>query len=337
MTRPLTVVLLVTMGLTAAAVVRKETLKSTGGVPAHVAGLFELPFNFQQLASGEYYVFDRRAHAVYRLDKTLHSAEKIVEIGPEQGRLFGPTAFDSEPEGSFVVADAPAGRERIQIFNRQGQRVGGFELPNRWAPRLTLGPLVLNGVASLQYTGRSIIVSYPDIGALVTEYGLAGTPVRTFGHLRPTGHEGDRDIHIALNAGLPLVNPKGGFYYVFLAGTPVFRKYDRFGQLVFERHIEGVEIDPIVLNLPSSWPRRNFERRGEYPLVLPTIRTAAVDPAGNLWIAFVTPAIYVYDGNGDKIRTIELRAAGLVSPSSLHFPTRERLLVTPGCYEFPVR
>ena len=70
------------------------------------------------------------------------------------------------------------------------------------------------------------------------------------------------------------------------------------------------------------------------PLVAPTVRTAAVDPAGRLWVSFVVPFTYVYDGDGEKIRTVQFRGAGVVAPSSLSFGNRGRLLVTPGCYEF---
>ena len=66
----------------------------------------------------------------------------------------------------------------------------------------------------------------------------------------------------------------------------------------------------------------------------PTIRTAAVDRAGNLWIAFVVPYTYVYDRDGDKTRTVQFRAAGIITPNSLFFGSNGRLLVTPGLYEF---
>jgi len=70
------------------------------------------------------------------------------------------------------------------------------------------------------------------------------------------------------------------------------------------------------------------------PLVIPTIRTAAVDTAGNLWVTFVVPYTYVYDRDGDKIRTLQFRAAGITAPNSLFFGPKGRLLVTPGLYEF---
>ena len=48
------------------------------------------------------------------------------------------------------------------------------------------------------------------------------------------------------------------------------------------------------------------------------------------------PYTYVYDRNGDKVRTVQFRAAGMVSPGSFFFESRDRLLVTPGCYIFAI-
>jgi hypothetical protein len=310
-----------------------EVLDAAGGLPAHIAGLFEEPLAFQQARSGEYFVFDRRAHAVYAVDAGRRAARRLVEIGSEPGRLLGPSAFDLEPNGSFVVADGPRGRERVQIFAPGGARVAGFTLPGRNVPRVMVGGLVLNGVGSLQYTGRSILINQPETGALITEYALSGAATRTIGRLRPTGHEEDRDVHLGLNVGLPLTIPDGGFYFVFQTGTPMFRRYSRTGELEFERHLEGRELDPIVRSLPQIWPRRRVNGT-ELPLMLPTVRAAAVDPAGNLWIAFATPYLYVYNPDGDKVRVLQLRAAGILAPTSLSFAGSSRLLVTPGCYEF---
>jgi hypothetical protein len=135
-----------------------------------------------------------------------------------------------------------------------------------------------------------------------------------------------------LNSGFPLVDPLGGFYFVFQAGEPVFRKFDGDGNLLFERRIQGLEIDDFVSKLPSRWPRRE----DEVPLVTPTIRAAAVDRRGRLWMSFVVPYTYVFDPQGDKIRVVQFRAAGVLSPDSLFFGPTGQLLVTPGLYEFRV-
>lgn len=308
-----------------------EVLKAVSSLAPHVVGLFREPIGFKQTANGDYYVFDRRGHTVYSVDEPGGIARKLVQIGAEDGRLIEPSAFDVAFNGSFAVADAPNGRERVQIFDAAGVRTGGFLLPGRGESRVVLGTMSLNGVGTISFTGRSLLMSHPESGWLITEYGLDGTPLRSIGQLRKTGHESDRNLHLALNSGVPLIDPRGGFYFVFMAGAPGFRKYDQSGELIYERVIQGREIDPVVAIIPDRWPRRGA---GELPLVAPTVRTAAVDRSGRLWISFVLPFSYVYDDRGEKIRTVQFRGAGIVSPSSLWFNERGRLLVTPGCYEF---
>ena len=318
---------------TAVAALKSDVLRPSGAVPAHIAGRFREPTGFQQSSSGQHFVFDRRAHTVYGVDAQLASSWEIIQIGAEQGRIIDPTAFAVEADGTFVVADAPNNRERIQIFTPAGFRIGGFLLPGRLQPRVVMGNAVLNGIGSLQYTGTSILMSQPETGALITEYALGGGVNRTIGRLRRTGHEEDREVHLALNSGVPLVDPNGGFFFVFQTGEPVFQKYDAAGQLIFERHVEGREIDQLVASLPTKWPTRRTSD-GEIPLVTPTIRTAAVDRDGNVWIAFNVPFTYVYDRDGDKTRTVQFHGAGVIMPNSLFFGQSGRVLVTPGLYEF---
>ena len=311
-----------------------EVLRSVGGLPPYIVGLFQEPLAFQQVAGGPYYVFDRRAHTVYTVGADRTTVRKLVEIGQEPGRIIQPSGFDVAPDGSsFVVADAPRSQERIQVFGPAGFRTGGFTLPGRPVPGVSIGGLVLNGVGSLQYTGSTLLISHPESGALFTEYGANGWALRSIGLLRTTGHEAERDLHHTLNAGIPLVDPTGGYFYVFMAGRPVFRKYDVKGTLVFERHIEGIELDGWIDAIPTVWPTRRVEDR-EVPYITPTVRAAAVDGSGHLWVSLMVPYTYVYDPQGDKVRTVQFSAAGIISPTSLSFARNGRLLVTPGCYEF---
>lgn len=314
--------------------IRPDVIRSISAIPPHLAGRFREPTGFQQAASGQYFVFDRRSHVVFGIDEQQTSTWEIVHIGAEPGRIIDPTAFSLEPGGTFAVADAPNNQERIQIFSPVGVRIGGFMLPGRAKRRVVFENLVLSGIGTLQYTGTSILMSQPESGALISEYTLQGGLSRTFGQLRHTGHEDDRELHLALNSGIPLVDPTGGFLFVFQTGEPLLQKYNRAGTLVYERRIQGHEIDDLINQLPTTWPRRQTSE-GELPLVRPTVRSAAVDASGRLWVAFVVPYVYVFDVDGDKVRTLQLRGAGLVAPSSLSFNTKGRLLVTPGLYEFP--
>ena len=201
---------------------------------------------------------------------------------------------------------------------------------------MTFDGLVLSGLGSLVFNGRSIFVSRPESGSLVTELGVDGVSARAFGELRTTGHERDRDLHVALNSGLVVINPEGGFYFVFVAGVPMFRRYDAAGSLVFERHIEGVELDDYMRNRPTTWPTRTLADR-EVPAVRPAVRAAAADANGNLWVSLDVPYTYVFDRQGDKQRVVQFRSTGLIAPTSLSFTDQGRLLVTPGCSLFDPR
>jgi hypothetical protein len=340
----LTAFLLLTLGLallpvlessTRTRMVEIETLRSVSALPAHIAGSFQQMTSCQQTAAGDYFIFDRRSHAVFVAPAGLHTARKLITIGAEAGRLLDPSAFDLADDDSFVVADAPRGEPRVQMFLASGSTVTGFRLSARAVPRITAGNLVLGGLAGIEYTGRSVFLSQPELGALIAEYAIDGRPLRAFGALRRTGHEHDPALQLALNSGLVVINPSGGFFYVFLAGVPQFRKYDATGQLLFERHIEGAELDQFVQALPATWPVRKVDD-GELPIVLPSVQAAAADAAGNLWIATALGVTYVYDNSGDKIRTVQFRAAGPVSPMAMSFTPNGRLLIAPGCFAFDV-
>jgi len=314
---------------------RVETLRAVTSVSPIIMGRFQEPIGCAETTTGEILILDRRAHTVFLVSADRKSVRKILEIGGEQGRVLSPGVLALSKDDVFAVADAPQGQERIQYFSLTGSRLGGFWLAKRVAPRLVIGPLVLNGVGSMHFTGKTFLVNEPDAGGLFSERDVEGTTIRQIGVLRPTSQESDRDLHLALNIGLPLADPGGGFYFVFQTGRPMFRKYDANGTLVFERHIEGVELDPSIQALPTTWPAR---ATGALPLVSPLVRTAAVDAGGRLWISLMTPFTYVYDRNGDKTRTVQLEAGGdLVSPASLFFTRQGRLLVTPGCHEFAVK
>lgn len=313
---------------------RVETLRSTSAMPAFIAGEFEEPSGFALRPDGSALVFDRRRHRVYTIDKARTAARPLVEIGYETGRVLRPTAFDAASSGDFIVADAPGRAPRVSVFAANGAVLNTFPIPANATPRVTLGNLVLDGIAGVRYTGTTVLVNQPEQGVLVSEYSVTGGSLRRFGDLRRTGFEAaDPEVHLALNSALPLPTPDGGVCVVFLAGTPAFRKYTAAGVLEFERVIQGREIDALVMRMPTQWPRRRVDTLS-FPLVEPTVRTAAIDRQGRLWVAMATSHVYVYDADGEKARTLQLIGAGVLAPTSMWFAPDGRLLVTPGLYEF---
>lgn len=311
-----------------------EVLTATGGLPAHIVGLFSEPIGYAEATTGESVVLDRRAHTIWAINRQKTAARKVIVVGFEEGKVLQPGVLALSKDDIFAVADAPNGFERIQYFNLGGTLLGGFYLQTRAAPRLAIGPLIMNGVGSMSFTGKTFLVNRPEGGALFQEIDNRGAVLRQVGTLRKTGYENDPDLHLALNIGLPLADPAGGYYFVFMTGTPRFQKYSAAGLLLFERHIEGVELDAAIQNMPTTWPRRDAGEGRGLPLVLPLVRSAAVDPTGRLWVSLMEPYTYVYDKDGQKLRTVQFKAAGTIAPASLSFAKGDRVLVTPGCYEF---
>ncbi|MBW8868879.1 MAG: hypothetical protein JF610_16375 [Acidobacteria bacterium] len=73
------------------------------------------------------------------------------------------------------------------------------------------------------------------------------------------------------------------------------------------------------------------------PIVTSTVTTAAVDLDGHLWISLASPYTYVYDADGNKLRTLQFRGTEPMTVTSFFFAKDGRVLVTPGCYEFSAR
>ncbi len=308
-----------------------ETLRAISALPASVVNQLDEPLAIVQSSSGEYLLLDRRAHAVFATGRDGRALRRVIEIGGEPGRLLQPIAMTLGGDDIVAVLDAPGVYQRIQYFATNGMRIGGFYLPVVGTPWMVIGSDLVSGAGAFDFTGRTFIVSEPAWGSLFVELDTGGTILRHVGQLRATGHEDDPVLHQALNVGLPLVDPAGGFFYVFQTGVPMFRKYDDDGRILFERHVEGPEIDALIQALPTTWPRERGTRR---PLVPPLVRTAAVDPAGRLWVALRAGVTYVYDASGEKIRTVRFVGASAVDPVHFFFPSADRVLVTPGGYEF---
>ena len=136
-----------------------------------------------------------------------------------------------------------------------------------------------------------------------------------------------------MNTGIPLPHPTAATTSCSSRARRVFRRYDAKGALLFERVMQGRELDPVLEQMPKKWPRRTVDGR-ELPLVVPTVRTAAVDRGRQAVGSFLIPYTYVFDADGEKIRTVQFRAAGVLRRPACSSSEKGDLLVTPGCYEF---
>lgn len=317
---------------------RADVLRPSGGLSQKICDQLLAPVAFVQDARGRYLLLDRRHHTVYAVDASGQRLSKLVEAGLAEGETLQPAALALAPDGAYAISDAPYRQERLQVFTSGGSQIRAFLRPTMSAPRLALGPVILNGVGTMQFTGDSFFINAPDTGALISELDLNGTPVRQIGLLRATGHEADPNLHLAFNLGIVLRGRDGSFTFVFQTGVPKFRKYNASGELLYERHIEGSHLDSYLQVAPTRWPVRKAGD-GTYPIVPPMVRAAALDPQGNLWISLIAPYTYVYDALGNKLRTVQFDGTGGSGPETLTFsqvPGVTRALVLPGCYTYDI-
>lgn len=308
-----------------------EVLQPVFALPPHVVNRFELPVSFVVTSTGDYLVLDRRAHTVFRMDAAGREVTPILGIGQEAGRVLRPTAIALSDDDILAVLDGPGAYQRLQYFTPRGTLIGLFYLTILGTPGVVVNDQVVSGAGAMAFDGTTFWFTAPERGTLLFQIDTAGTVLRQVGHLRETGHESNRGLHAALNAGMPVVDPRGGIFFVFQTGRPMLRKYSTDGTLLFERHIEGPELDPIIQRLPTRWATPDD---GSRPLPAPVVRTAAADRQGRLWVVLQTGHVYVYDGTGEKIRTVTFGGATPTLTSSLFFTRNGRLLTGPGGYEF---
>jgi len=208
--------------VTAASPSEADVLRPTGALPAGIAATFLDPMAFIETSTGEAIVLDQKASTVYAIDLARKVVRRLVEAGSDERGLMTPGALALGPDDLFAVADAVHGVERIQYFSTQGTRIGGFYLPDRPGLRVSINGVAISGIGSIQFASRSFFVNVPSRGRLVSELNVDGQTLRQFGLPRPTGQAPDPDLEALLNVGLPLINPAGGFYFVFQTGVPLF-------------------------------------------------------------------------------------------------------------------
>ena len=92
------------------------------------AGAFDEIAACHLLPDGTYLVFDRRAHAVYTFRRGADSRRRSSRSAARPAGSSRPTSFDSAPDGTFVVADAPGNQRRLQFFTVPARRWAG----SRW-------------------------------------------------------------------------------------------------------------------------------------------------------------------------------------------------------------
>ena len=265
---------------------------------------------------GEYFVFDRRAHAVFAVAPPYDDGARAR---PDWRRSRAAAAAERvRPRRRWPLRGgrrARATRGRIQLFlheRRQRRRLHAGDA-RRADDGVRQLPAERHRVAGVHRP----LDRHQPAGARHARLGVLARRQRVAHVRRRCGRPGRSRTARSTWRSTPACRSSTRTAASTSCSSAACRcsaSTTRRGALLFERHIEGPELDDYVRTLPNSWPRRRTDD-GELPIVQPAVRAAAADADGNLWISLTAPFTYVYDGSGDKRRTIQFRAAGVMSPT----------------------
>lgn len=242
--------------------------------------------------AGEYYVSDFRGNRIVVLDEYLNVRRGIGRIGSGPGQLIHPANIRVTNGGIIYVVDS--GNDRIQQFDTDGHYVREF--------RTTL----FEGFG-LNSRGE-VFLNQPEQGFLVTVYSPFGRKLRSLGKLKTFSsvygqqfQQKDDPYKIAINRVRLSVDDEDNVYVSFML-APLIQKYSPDGTLLFEKRLEGPEIENLtrvlVTDTPDKYISFAYDGLEERVIVLDPV----VDVSGKrIYIILADGSVYVADWEGNKL------------------------------------
>jgi hypothetical protein len=177
-----------------------------------------------------------------------------------------------------------------------------------------LGELPLNNYEGLAVgSNNELYLGQPEEGHIITVYSSSGKKLRSFGQLKKFSEmngtefvDKDEPFKFAINR-VRLSTDSAGNLYVSFTLTPLLQKYSPNGDLLFERRLEGPEIE----RLKTAVQKRKYITS---PVEGPADgRIIALDPVidpttGNILVPLVDGSIYVADAEGKRVKFLRPHA-----------------------------
>ena len=118
---------------------------------------------------------------VYAVDSDTKTVIKLVEIGPELGRILQPRGFDTSANRILRRCRRAPRRRADTDFRRRRAPAGRLHASGAPANRLDrrLARSSMSGIASIQFTEPTLLISQPESGTLFTEYSSSGYAFRS--------------------------------------------------------------------------------------------------------------------------------------------------------------
>ncbi|MBA3242225.1 MAG: hypothetical protein H0T60_13430 [Acidobacteria bacterium] len=276
-----------------------------------------------------YVVSDRTRSSVLVINERSEIVREIGGIGSAPGRLFRPGYLDVASEGAIYVQDG--GNERIQSFDIEGRYLGGFA-----TTRFT-------GFAA--GAGGEVFLGQPEKGNLVSVYSREGKALRSFGSLKKLSEVYGPDFALddekwrnAINRVKLSIEPDGGVLVSFML-APFIQKYTREGELVFERRLEGPEVERLAEAVVSPGGGGNLTVTTDgFPEHVMSLEAVSL-PGGEINVILTDGSVYVADAEGNRVRVVRPRAEGRFTPEMIgRSPAGETVVVGLAgreCYALP--
>lgn len=276
-----------------------------------------------------YVVSDRTRNSLLVINERSEIVREIAGIGSAPSRLFRPGYLDVASDGAIYVQDG--GNERVQSFDLDGRYLGGF------------ATTPFTGFAA--GAGGEVFLGQPETGRLVTVYSRDGKALRSFGSLKklsevygPDFAQDDEKWRNAINRVKLSVEPDGNLLVSFML-APYIQKYTREGELIFERRLEGPEIERLAQSVLSPEGGGNLTVSTDgFPEHVMSLEAVSL-PGGEINVVLTDGSVYVADAEGRRLRVLRPRAEGRFTPEMIgRSPAGETVVVGLAgreCYALP--